>query len=81
MNNWLKSWALQLQRVAVNGVISGWQQVTCSACPGLLGPVFFNVFISTLDTGVECRLSKFVEDPELGGVIDCLEALQRDFAR
>ncbi|GAB0206187.1 mitochondrial enolase superfamily member 1 [Grus japonensis] len=83
---WVRNWLDgRTERVVVNSSMSKWRTVT-SAVPqrSVRGLAAFNVFVSDMDSGIECILSKFADDTKLCGVVNMLEGrdtIQRDLDR
>jgi len=69
----------------VNSLISKWIPVTSGVPQGsVLGLVLLNIFAGDMDSGIECTLSKFVDNTKLCGAVHMLkgrDAIQRELAR
>ena len=83
---WMKNWLRDCtQRVVFSGSMSGWRPVA-SGVPqeSVLGLVLFNIFINGINSGIECTLSKAIDDTKLCDAVDTFkeqDATWRDLCR
>jgi len=63
-----------IQRVVVNGSMSKWILETSGVPWGsVLGSILFNIFVSDMDSGIECTFSKCAYSTKLSGGVDTTE--------
>ena len=78
IKNWLQD---RVQSMVFNGSVSGWTSVTsCVSLGSVLGLILFSIFISDINSGLKCTLSKFADDNKLWDAVDTPEgwdAIQR----
>ena len=56
----------------------GWKSVMNDVSQeSLLGQILFNIFISDIDSGIECTLRKFADDTKLWGAVNTPEGWDR----
>jgi len=83
---WIRNWPdARTESVAINSSMSRWRTAMSDVPRGsVLGPVLLNIFVSNMDSGIECTLSKSSNDTKLCGAVDTLEgrdAIQKDLYR
>ena len=80
--NWLDG---HTQAVVVIGSMPKWSLVMTGVPQGsVLRPALFNIFVSDMDSGIECTSGKFPSDTKLCGAVNMLEgrdAIQGDLDR
>ena len=68
----------RLQRVALNGEVSEWLEVTSGVPQGsVLGPLLFVLYINDIAEAIQCDLEVFADDTKLYSIIETIEDILR----
>ena len=72
MANWIELWLSdRKQRVVINGICSGWSEVSSGVPQGsVLGPILFVIFINDIENGICGNILKFADDTKLFCKVD-----------
>lgn len=52
--------------------MSKWKTAMSGVCPSVLGPALLKIFVSNMDSGNKCTLSKFADNNKLCGAVSQL---------
>ncbi len=86
IHSWLEVWLIERkQPVVVNAKASDWRNVLSGVSQdSILCPVLFTIYVNEIDEGLNCKISKFVDDRKITGRVKSISEkalLQSDLDR